>query len=85
MPPALAKAKLIIELQVDTLEEHELAQITAWLRERASSIEVQNAAKPMRVANILRDTWKRLQAQLRARLLRSMKWTLARLGTTTGA
>jgi hypothetical protein len=80
---ALSKATLVIELQLSELNDHELAQITSFLRERSAHVVVRRnrlADAAARVVAAVRSVGS-VRARLRGAVERALLWTLARLGT----
>jgi hypothetical protein len=86
---ALSKATLVIELQLSELNDHELAQITSFLRERSARVVVRRnrlADATARVVAAFRSvrslgSFGSVRARLRGAVERALLWTLARLGS----
>jgi hypothetical protein len=85
---ALSQATLVIELQLSELNDHELAQITSFLRERQARVVVRQnrladaAARVVSAARAVRSfgSFGSVRARLRGAVERALLWTLARLG-----
>ncbi|MDB4933242.1 MAG: hypothetical protein JWP87_214 [Labilithrix sp.] len=87
VPRALGKAKLVIELPLDALDDQELAEITAWLRGRASPVVV----RPTPLSLAAHQAGERIVTfarALRERVLdlvqSALVWTLSRVRRAEG-
>ena len=81
VPPALARGKLTIELPISDLDEQEIAQITSWLRGRATSITVRRNRRD-RLADAVHSAVKNARKRVLSAFRAALVWTLARVSTT---
>ena len=82
VPRVLGKATLIIELPIDQLDEQEIAQISFWLRGRASSVVLRRSARE-RVASAVVSFVRDVRTRALARVKSALTWMLTHLAAET--
>jgi hypothetical protein len=84
VPRALGKAKLFIELPIDELDDQEIAQISSWLRGRATRVTVRHPARE-RVVTAVSSFARSVRERVLRGLSTALVWTLTRLDKRNGS